>query len=238
MFSVAICDDDKNFLKYIAEYVKTKYKDDIQVSVFTDCSKLLDYVSFHGMLYDGIIMDICYDNGDGIETISRLYEIEEHVCVLYVTGFAEHMERIFDTNPCYFLRKPLNLSLLDKAIEKLKAEMQKQRSKKLVLKTKAKKELALFGDEIIYIESSAHKVLIHTKTDIHEVHEKLDNLENRLDRTFLRAHKSYLVNMKYIMERRTYELLLSNGETIAVSKGKSKEVKAKFSAYLGDSLWS
>lgn len=237
MFSVAICDDDEHFLKYIAEYVTEKYKDEIRVAAFTDCSELFEYVQFHGMLYDGIIMDICYDDGDGIETIQRLYEISEHVCVVYVTGYVEHMERIFDTRPCYFLRKPLNLQTLDKAVEKMKQEMKKQCEKKIVLKIGAKRELGIFADDIIYIESKAHKAIIHTKHSNYEISEKLDNLQSKLDSTFIRTHKSYLINMRYIAERRAYEILLQTGETIAISKVKHKEVKEKFAAYLGETLW-
>lgn len=236
MFSVAICDDDKFFLKYIGEYVKRKYKDEIQVTAFTDCSRLLEYVQFHGMLYDGVIMDICYSNGDGVETIQRLYEIDEHICVVYVTGFPEHMERIFDTRPCYFLRKPLNFQLLDKAVKKMKAEMETQCRRKLILKMRDKKEIGIFFDDIIFIESNAHKVMIHTKTDIYEVTEKLDNLEEKLDRTFIRTHKSYLVNMKHIEGRKTYEVVLSTGQTVPIAKMRTKKIKETFSAYLGDLL--
>lgn len=237
MFSVAICDDDVRFLKYITEYLTEKYRGEIRFTTFSDCSELLEYVQFHGMLYDGIIMDICYDSGDGIETIQKLYEISEHVCVAYVTGYAEHMERIFDTRPCYFLRKPLNLQSLDKAVEKMKREMKKQCEKRIVLKIGVGKEIGICSDDIIYMESKAHKAIIHTKQRDYEINEKLDNLQSKLDGTFIRTHKSYLINMRYVEEKRAYEILLSTGETVAISKMKRKEVKEKISAYLGNALW-
>jgi two-component system LytT family response regulator len=56
--------------------------------------------------------------------------------------------------------------------------------------------------------------------------------DNLYDKSFIRTHKSHLVNRQYIQKfcRDTSRVELCSGETIAVSKRKYSEVKKKLTA--------
>ena len=56
-------------------------------------------------------------------------------------------------------------------------------------------------------------------------------MQERLGSSFIRCHKSYLVNIKYISERVNQEFLLINGAKIPISKTKLKEVREWFTEY-------
>ena len=68
------------------------------------------------------------------------------------------------------------------------------------------------------------------------VYEKMDIMQDQLGSNFVRSHKSFLINMKYIVERNNQEFYLSNGSVLPISKPNLKEAKMKFIAYLGDSI--
>ena len=83
---------------------------------------------------------------------------------------------------------------------------------------------------VIYVASQGHKLEMHIqkekKREIRVVREKLDDLEKRLNRSnYLRVHKSFLVNSDYIQNICRYEVLLSRGKKIPISKSRYKEVQ-------------
>lgn len=237
MFSVAICDDEEKILDWIVANVKDGYKDKICFTVFESCEKLLNSIVYDEALYDGIIMDIRYRDGDGIEAVKKIYEVNGDVCIVYISGYVGEAERIFDTKPSYFLKKPITAGRLNKAIDRMVEEMERKIRHKVTLKLDSKNELSLSVDEIIYIESRAHSLVIHTLNDEYLIREKLDNIESRLGNAFLRTHKSYLINMKFIKERAASEFVLTTGEEIPISKSKYKEAREKYADYLGSRLW-
>ncbi len=50
---------------------------------------------------------------------------------------------------------------------------------------------------VLYIESRAKKVEIHTKTNIVEAYATISELEKQLVGSFYRCHRGYLVNMAF-----------------------------------------
>lgn len=83
---------------------------------------------------------------------------------------------------------------------------------------------------IIYVASQGHKLEMHIQTEkkreVRVVREKLDDLEKRLSGSnYLRVHKSFLVNGDYIQNICRYEVLLSSGRKIPISKSRYKEVR-------------
>ena len=83
---------------------------------------------------------------------------------------------------------------------------------------------------IIYVASQGHKLDMHIQTEkkreVRVVREKLDDLEKRLSGSnYLRVHKSFLVNGDYIQNICRYEVLLSSGRKIPISKSRYKEVR-------------
>ena len=96
-------------------------------------------------------------------------------------------------------------------------------------------EVLIYRREIIYVESQGRKLVFHINNG-HEigVYEKMDAIQEQLGSTFVRSHKSFLINMKYIVERNNQGFCLSNGSVLPISKPNLKEAKMKFIAYLGE----
>lgn len=54
------------------------------------------------------------------------------------------------------------------------------------------------------------------------------NFENEINSdTFIRCHKSYLVNMEYIKSIKRYTAILENNEEVPLGRNKYKEIKDK-----------
>ena len=62
----------------------------------------------------------------------------------------------------------------------------------------------------------------------------MDAMQERLGASFIRSHKSFLINMKYITERTNKEFYLLDGKALPISKPNLKDAKIKFVSYLGE----
>ena len=80
-------------------------------------------------------------------------------------------------------------------------------------------------EEVIYIESNARKLIVHTAEEIFEYNDKIGNLAEVLEpEGFIRCHQSYLVNLSAISSIR-YDELIVNGKAIRISRKYRDDVK-------------
>ena len=79
--------------------------------------------------------------------------------------------------------------------------------------------------EIYYLESKGHHVIIHTFEDNVEVYGRLDDIKEKLPNCFLQCHKSYMVNMNYILFIDKNEILLKGDNRVNISRAKYGEVR-------------
>ena len=157
--------------------------------------------------------------------------------MIYLTGYVPYATDIFETNPSYFLTKPINENKLQDAIVKTVQSCGRVHKDMLVLKSRGV-ETVVMKNDIVFIESKGRKLTFHiTDKDPIEIYEKMDIIQTELDGRFIRIHKSYLVNMRFISERTNNSVSLFTGETLPISKANLKDVKMKFITYLGDPLW-
>ncbi|MCM1104046.1 MAG: LytTR family transcriptional regulator DNA-binding domain-containing protein [Clostridium sp.] len=89
------------------------------------------------------------------------------------------------------------------------------------------------ADELIYVETDRHRNLFHTTGRVYSIYRKLDEIERQLDGTgFVRVHRSFLVNMRYIRRISSYLCHLKTGEQISVPKPRYPYVKKQFELFL------
>ena len=88
--------------------------------------------------------------------------------------------------------------------------------------------------DLLYLESSEGKCTIVTINQEYKVSEALVVLEKKLiPSKFLRVHRSFIVNLDYIVEiepwfNSTYNLIMKDGSKVPVSRTYVKELKQHF----------
>lgn len=129
-----------------------------------------------------------------------------------------------------FLMEPVRLKQLLGKLEKLKSK-RTLIEEKLVIRYMGKILLIPMG-EILYLESQLHKTKIVLKSKAYQCNECLEKIYNRLNRKFIKCHKSYIVNMDYISEFCRKEIVLSTEQRIPVSKNRYADTKRRILEYL------
>lgn len=234
MLEIFVCDDDTNITEFLKFFIMKHFGDNYKVLTMNRCQELIGMVELNERIPDILIMDINLKDGNGIETVKRLQKDHPKLKVIYLTGIINYATAIFETNPAYFLLKPIKENNLIDAITKVSQEIEFDKSDSIVIKTNGS-EIILFRRDIMYVESQGRKLVIYLADGKKiEIYEKMDTIHEQLGGSFIRSHKSFLINMKYITERTNKEFYLSDGKVLPISKPNLKEAKIKFISYLGE----
>ena len=219
MLRVSICDDDVATLSQLEELVR-QYLDpgELCLATYSGYGEFLTTRQYVDLLF----MDIDLGDGCGIELAKEVKKTDSGTCVIFVTAHPEYVEESFEVEPVYFLVKPIRPDsfhrAMDRAMERLAAERQESR----LTVTFQNRVSAVALRDISYIEFSVRSATIHAGTRVLRTYEKLSSLQQRVDRRFIQCHKSYLVNMDYVIGFQGNTLELCGGVEIPVSQSRAK----------------
>ena len=193
---------------------------------------------------DVLIMDICHEFNPALlktkerqEGIDCAYELNQRYPELQFIYLTEdekkYSQHIFlkPVNLLGYLTKPVDLIILKKLLEIAKEKQKQNDEKRVTIMCRNHKQI-FYLDEILYLESRAHRTMIHTYEGEEVCRDKISDLEQRMGDTFVRCHQSFLVNMKYIRRIENESFKLENGEEISISKRRYVETKNRYFAYL------
>ena len=242
---IAVCDDQAEVLNTVEHtFLEVGVITGIEnVDIYQDIRKLKKEFQ-EGNRPDVLIMDICHefnpalpktkDRQEGIDCAYELNQRYPELQIIYMTeDVKKYSQHIFlkPVNLLGYLTKPVDLVILKKLLEIAK-EKQKQNDEKRVTIMCRNHRQIFYLDEILYLESRAHRTMIHTYEGEEVCRDKISDLEQRMGDTFVRCHQSFLVNMKYIRRIENESFKLENGEEISISKRRYVETKNRYFAYL------
>lgn len=86
-------------------------------------------------------------------------------------------------------------------------------------------------DDIFYLESMGHLVVIHTKKGDYRSYDRLEKVKERLPGNFVHCHKSYVVNMDCIQRIDKNRIFLINSKELPISKSRYGETRERYALY-------
>lgn len=127
MIKITVCDDDPDVLETIVGLIKKNYGNSVSISVCSQVQRLLEEWQASGdNRADIVIMDIVFEQNNGITAAKTLQQLTRNVKIIFISGYLEYAADIFEADPFYFLAKPIKekklTDAIDKALEKIKEE--------------------------------------------------------------------------------------------------------------------
>lgn len=244
---IAVCDDQAEVLNTVERmFLEVGVITGIEnVDIYQDIRKLKKEFQ-EGNRPDVLIMDICHefnpalpktkDRQEGIDCAYELNQRYPELQIIYMTeDVKKYSQHIFlkPVNLLGYLTKPVDLVILKKLLEIAKEKQKQNDEKRVTIMCRNHKQI-FYLDEILYLESRAHRTMIHTYEGEEVCRDKISDLEQRMGDTFVRCHQSFLVNMKYIRRIENESFKLENGEEISISKRRYVETKERYSRYLNE----
>ena len=235
MLRIAICDNNPLFLEELSSLLKADERVG-EVVVYEDAQELVSEIERKNF-FDAIFMDIELGNEqNGIQIVKRIFKEAPQIQLVYVTGYQEkYVQQIFlsEGNLTGFLVKPVDEDLLKHYIDKI---CKKKEPRQVLQFSVRGKEYLIASDSVLYLESDNHRTNIHTEEQLYSVYDKLGNFISKLPDSFMRCHKSFLVNMKKIRYIEGNLIHLQNGGCIPISKMHQEKVRKSYFSYIGNVL--
>lgn len=228
---IAICDDEEMFSSQLKEYLESYYKSmDLIIDKFESGEEFLKRYTNMNCGYDIIFLDIEMKQIDGIETAKKLRELNNDIIIIFLTSHLEFAPEGYEVNAFRFLIKPIQKEKLKNAL--LDVQYQIDRNKKILIKDKDREVLLKYTD-IVYIEAQNVNIKICTMNEKFLIRKTLREIEEELKGpTFFKCHRSYIVNLDFVIDYDNKIITMENKEKISLSRNKYSDFKNSMITYL------
>jgi two-component system LytT family response regulator len=195
---------------------------------------------------DLVFLDVQMPKLTGLELLDLL---EQPPLIIFSTAYDQYAIKAFEMNAIDYLLKPYSKERFAQAVQKaiamaasgVKLDMPVQNLVKtldenpeflLRIAVKSRHKVSVIPiEDIVYLEAEGDYVMIHTKDARHLKEKTMKYFENHLDPSqFIRIHRSYIVNAKFIdrieyYDKENYAVLTKNGDKLKASTSGYKLLK-------------
>lgn len=212
-----IIDDEPLAIEVIRSYCDSL--SDIEViSEFSSPVEAMTFINSNQV--DLVFLDIEMPLLSGIELVDTLQYKPQ---IVFTTAYPQFALEGFELDACDYLIKPVAYKRFLKAINKVRkllpgesgqdiAKLQPEAEKPFVFIKSEYESLKVFADEIKYVESLRDYLKIHLSNGKYVL--TLSNFKNLLEKlpekTFMRVHNSYVVNIAFINSIQRNRILIDN----------------------------
>lgn len=236
MIKAAFCDDDpfmadeisSLFHQYCAERGQQ-----ITYTVFKSPLELLAETE-RGTHFDILFLDVMMPGQNGINVAREIRQQDHTVKIIFLTSSSEFAVESYTVDAFYYQVKPIEAESFRRLMDSAIAECEKEQQGSLILRGKSGITRIVL-DKLVYCEVIGRTLMFHMEegTSI-ESTGSLDELSSELARygSFLRPHRSFLVNMEYIQSISYKAIIMDNQEEIPIPHGKCSEIKKKYLDYV------
>ncbi len=235
MIHIAVCDDNLNDLKKLTQLVKQSPLTSITLHEFNDPNQCLTSIQ-NGMRYDFFLLDILMNEDNGIDIAKVIRETHHDAPLFFITSTIEFALQGYEVNASRYYLKPIEEERFLHDLNMTLKQIEKSKNACITINNQEGLTKIQLSD-IYYIESMLRTIIIHTKTHQYQMIGKISELEEQLkDEDFVRVHKSFLVNLKYIKNIFKDTITLDNNMTILLSKHRSKQTHERLMSYIHNHL--
>jgi len=188
-----------------------------------------------------LFLDIRMPGMDGFDVVDALSNQADISLprIIFTTAYDQYALRAFEVNAVDYLLKPFTQERLRAAIERVREQPQTKQhgivaasgngkamnfyTNRIIFKSRGR-ILFLPVSDIRWIGAEGNYVRLSTGTETHLLRETMAHLAERLDpRGFLRVHRSFIVNLKYVKEvRRETDgdsvVIMESGHKVALGR--------------------
>lgn len=230
IYKIAICDDEKIDTEYLCRLVEkwaadSKYT--IKIKLFLSAEEFLFHYE-EDKTWHILLLDIEMGKMNGVELAKKIRAKNKEVQIIFITGYNDYISDGYDVEALHYILKPVQkeklYEVLFRACERLKG-----REAALFLELPDSMARIPFY-EIRYIEVRANYVTIYGEEEI-TIKTTLSSLEKKLDGSFFRVGRSYIINMEYIRKITKKDVILKDETKVPISRGYYEKLNRAFIDY-------
>lgn len=212
MIRCLIIDDEpiaRQIVKTYCDYFKN-------IEVVTECENAIQAMDFlRKEKIDVLFLDI---NMPVITGIDFLKTLTQPPAIIITTAYQQYALDGYELNITDYLLKPFSLERFIKAVNKVNTltptltVIEKTTSNTIFIKADSK-VYRFETDNILYCEAQGNYTKIVTKGEVVEAYISLSKIEEQLtDACFVRCHRSFIINTKFVTTLENHRLHLGKYE--------------------------
>lgn len=235
MFSVAMIEDRQEEAVRLDGYLSRYGQETGETFQLVRFQDALDFLDKGCGQFDIVFMDVCLPGINGMEAARRLRQADQKAVLIFVTGMAQYAVDSYEVGAQDYLVKPARYEdfarKLTRALDRCRRE-----SEALLVPQQSGVQRVLLS-RILYIEVEGHRLVIHTEGQAVSGPGTLAETEEKLQgKGFLRCSKGFLVNVRYVQAVQGYELMLTNGEVLQISRPRKKAFMGELAEAMGNGM--
>ena len=235
MLQIAFCDDDQSVLDQLSELLdkyRVERNRDMTFTSFHSPLELLAEVN-KGLRLDVLFLDVIMPGENGISAAQEIRQYDSNVKIIFLTSSSEFAVESYTVGAYFYQLKPIWEDSFFRLTDSVIAECRRADQRSLILRCKTGIS-RIDLDQLLYCEVLGRTLLFHlVDGTVLESTGSMDELARQLTphESFLRTHRSFLINMEYIQNISTRAVTLTNLAQIPIPHGKSAEIRRQYLEY-------
>lgn len=231
---IAVCEDNKTDAAQIVELLEHWMRAQrmaADIAVFESGEALL--AAWTPGKYSILFMDIYLGTQNGIDICRTIRKSDRSCALVLTTVSVDHGLDGFAVDAVHYLLKPVRREPFCEAMTRCSG-LWEQQARYLEF-SESRMPVRVPLRDIHYIEVYRNNSMIHTQERDYNAYATLDSLLEQLQSsTFLRCHRSYAVNLRYVDRFGDNAFLLKTGTGIPVSRTYRPEAQKRWDKFIGD----
>ena len=228
---IAVCEDKESDRCVLCSYIKQFFKEincPVEIAAYENGRHFLEHSVDDVKI---VFLDIYMPETGGIEVARKIRETDNDMAIIFTTTSLDHGLDGYSVQALQYLVKPVSYPEIENVLNKcvnLFAD-----SMRFIEVLANRLTVRILLKDIRFVEVFKNICLIHTTTETIKSYCSLDEIEQQLcGNPFLRTHRSYIVNMRYIDDVSENDFLLKNGGRVPIRKNANSAVKQAHRDYL------
>ncbi len=235
-WNIAICDDEEAALSILSSSLQGAFRShNVEVNIDTYTRPRVMLAQMKSTNYDLLFLDIEMPGLSGIDVAQQLRHDGNLVDIIFISNREDLVFDALRVNPRGFIRKTRFIQDVAGVIDTYFAYRNDKTQEKVLVVRQRDQVLHISIEKLKYIEGSGKKQLAVTvdREEPIEMSKSMQELEEELSGFgFLRIHKGYLVNYRFIRRIGEDEVVLTDDQRLPVSRRKHQEVRDQYMEWM------
>ena len=201
MINFVICDDEIHMVEKLSILLEKAFlKNDFDAKIVlktTDYNEVVSFMSSN--IVNVVILDIEFrgSNITGLDVANKIRKINRNCYIIFITSHFEYVMQAYKFKTFdYLIKNAITLETLTNTLNRLFDDIYNTNVKFFRVDNRG---TFIDLNDIQFIEKHGMKIIYHTSHKDYETYNSFTKIEGKLPNNFVRCHKSFIVNLKNIV---------------------------------------